>query len=222
MFTLVHLATRGMRAASCACAASTKRLAVLAVAAAALGSASVAHANGNETCYDFGNQTAGTTWPVAPQTEVPIGIGTIRVHPLKLDGVAQTANVARFEVASSKIAGGAPPELAGIGVAIQMVPNEAVNRIRLRYSHQPGAGDERAATVEVNGVRRDWRGSFERLNGEHIGKAGHPARFTVTPEPAASAGNWNSGTFVVESKDGIRSFTLGAGFMRIDDVCFMR
>jgi hypothetical protein len=175
-----------------------------------------------ETCYDFSGQEVGTAWLIDPKTELPIGIGAIRVHPLKHDGVVQTPEVARFEVIDTAIAGGQLPELAGTAVAIQMLPAPGVSRIRLRYSHQPGANEVRAAMVEVNGVQRDWRGSFERLNGEHLGKAGHPARFTVTPEASAGGGNWKSGRLVVESKEEIRSFTLGAAVLRIDDVCFMR
>lgn len=222
MFTLVPLAARGMPAAAAKPAAFAKRLAACTLAAAAVFAACAARANGSEACYDFGNQTPGTSWPIAPQTDVPIGIGTIRVHPLKLNGVVQTPGQARFEVTDSMHAGGAKPEVGGIAVAIQMLPKEGVSRIRLRYSHQPGANEMRAAAVEVNGVRRDWQGSFERLNGEHLGKAGHPARFTVTPNADAGGGHWKSGTLLVESKDGIRSFTLGAGVLRIDDVCFMR
>jgi hypothetical protein len=107
-------------------------------------------------------------------------------------------------------------------VAIQMLPAEGVKRIRLRYSHQPGVGEARAATVEVNGVQRDWRGSFEHLNHAHLGRAGHPARFTVTPDGTAGGGAWKSGQLVVESREGIRSFTLGAAVLRLDDVCFER
>jgi hydroxyacyl-ACP dehydratase HTD2-like protein with hotdog domain len=82
--------------------------------------------------------------------------------------------------------------------------------------------EARAATVEVNGVQRDWRGSFERLNHEHLGRAGHPARFTVTPEPANAGRLWKSGQLVVESREAIRSFTIGAAVLRLDDVCFAR
>lgn len=179
-------------------------------------------AGAQETCYDFSGQAIGNAWPVDPTTELPIGIGAIRVHPLKLDGVVQTPAVARFEVVATAIAGGQLPELAGTAVAIQMLPVPGVSRIRLRYSHQPGANEARAAMVEVNGVQRDWPGSFERLNGERLGKAGHPARFSVTPDAAAGGGLWKSGRLVVESKEEIRSFTLGAAVLRIDDVCFMR
>jgi hypothetical protein len=176
----------------------------------------------DETCYDFSGLEVGTAWLIEPQTALPIGIGTIRVHPLKLDGVVQTPDDARFEVIDTAIAGGQPPELAGTAVAIQMLPAEGVKRIRLRYSHQPGPDEGRAATVEVNGARRDWSGSFERLNHEHLGPAGHLVRFTVTPQPANAGSLWRGGQFVVESREAIRSFTIGAAVLRLDDVCFAR
>jgi hypothetical protein len=74
--------------------------------------------------------------------------------------------------------------------------------------------------VEVNGVQRDWRGSFERLNYAHLGRAAHPARFTVTPAPAE--GPWRSGKLVVDSREAIHSFTIDAAALRLDDVCFAR
>lgn len=176
----------------------------------------------HETCYDFSGQEVGTAWLIEPQTALSIGIGTIRVHPLKLEGVVQTPDAARFEVIDNAFAGGKLPELAGTAMAIQMLPAEGVKRIRLRYSHQPGPNEGRAATVEVNGVHRDWRGSFERLNHEQLGRAGHPARFTITPDFAGPASLWKSGQFVVESREAIRSFTIGATVLRLDDVCFAR
>lgn len=192
---------------------------VLVAVAAAAGADLAAAA---ETCYDFSRQTVGTAWPIEPQTAVPIGIGSIRVHPLKLDGVAQTPKAARFEVAADAIAGGVEPELSGVGVSIQMLPDPGVQRIRLRYAHQPGAGDVRAAAVEVNGARRDWRGSFEQLDGQHLGPAGRQARIRVTPEGSADGNGWQRGRLEVEIRKPheIRSFTLGAGFLRLDDVCF--
>lgn len=200
---------------------SRSRVAALGVVLALAGAHAEA-AQGAGNCYSFGGQEVGTAWLVEPQTAVPIDIGTIRVHPLKLDGVVQTPDAARFEVVDTAFAGGRSPELAGTAVAIQMLPSQAVKRIRLRYAHQPGTNDGRAVTVEVNGLHRDWRGGFERLHGEQLGKAGHPARFTVTPEGSTEGNGWQRGRLVVEMKNGgeIRSFTLGAGFLRLDDVCF--
>lgn len=175
-----------------------------------------------EACYSFGGQEVGTAWPIETQTALPIDIGTIRVQRLKPDGVAQTPNVARLEVVETAIAGGRVPELAGTGVAIQLLPAAGVKSIRLRYAQRPEANDGRAVTVEVNGLHRDWRGGFETLHGEHPGRAGHPARFTVTPDGPTQGNGWQRGRLVVAMKNGseIRSFTLGAAHLRIDDVCF--
>lgn len=188
----------------------------------ALAGSNAAAAGARDVCYDFSGQEVGTAWPIEPQTAVPIGIGTVRVHPLKLDGVVQTPKAARFEVAADAIAGGVAPELSGVAVSIQMLPEPGVRRIRLRYAHQPGAGDVRAAAVEVNGARRDWRGSFEQLDGQHLGPAGRQARISVTPEGPTDGNGWQRGRLEVEigKPHEIRSFTLGAGFVRLDDVCF--
>jgi hypothetical protein len=192
-------------------------VAVVAIAGTGLAAAA-------ETCYDFGRLAVGASWPIAPQTAVPIDIGTLRVHPLVLDGIVQTPKVARLVLADDAIAGGRAPELSAVAVAIQIEPAPGVRRIRLRYAEQPGVDDGRAVAVELNGLRRDWRGGFERLHGEHLGKAGHPARFTVTPESASEANGWQRGRLQVEMKNGseIRSFTLGAALLRLDDMCFER
>jgi hypothetical protein len=181
-----------------------------------------ANATSAERCYDLSRLAVGTAWPVAPQTAVPIDIGTLRVHPLVLDGIVQTPKVARLVVADDRIAGGLSPELSAVAVALQIEPAPGVRRIRLRYAEQPGAGDLRAAMVEVNGVRHEWRGSFERLHRKNGGHPGLPARFRVTPEGPVDGNGWQRGQLELELKQPgeIRSFTLGAGFLRLDDLCF--
>jgi hypothetical protein len=63
---------------------------------AALGSISAlagppaAAAGPDEACYGFGDLEVGTAWLIEPKTELPIGIGASRVHPLELHGVVQT------------------------------------------------------------------------------------------------------------------------------------
>jgi len=165
-------------------------MAALSLVVVAMASTHADAAGASETCDGFGDHEVGTAWLIDPKIELPIGIGALRAHPLALNGVVQAPATARFELIDTAIAGGRMPELAGTAVAIQMLPRESVTRIQLRYSHQPGAGDGGAATVELNGVRRDWQGSFERLNHQHLGRAGFPARFTVTPDAAAGEGPW--------------------------------
>ncbi len=174
-----------------------------------------------EHCFDFSHQEVGTAWPIDPRAALPLDAATLRVHPLVLDGVVQTPNVARLEVTDDAVAGGRRPELAGVAVAVQIEPVAATRSLRLRYAHQPGSGDGRAATVEINGMRRDWRGSFEQLNGAHLGGAGLPAHITVSPDGPTDGNGWQRGRMEVRLKQPgeIRSFTIGAAFLRLDDLC---
>lgn len=185
-----------------------------------VGALPLAHAAA-ERFFDCSHQEIGTAWPIDPQAALPFDAATIRVHPLMLDGVVQTPKQARFEVVDDETAGGRRPELPGVAVVVQIQPVAATRSLRLRHAHLPGSGDGRAATVEINGVRRDWRGSFEHLNGAHLGRAGLPARIIVTLDGPADGNGWQRGRMevVLKQPGEIRSLTLGAGFLRLDDVC---
>lgn len=193
----------------------------LSVAAAALLALAPAHAG--TTCHHFDNQVPGSSWAVDPGAAVPISIGRFRVRPLKLDGVVVAPASSFFKVADAgqKIAGGAAPEMYGKNVALQIEPTPGVKAIRMKVSHQPGPDRQRAAFVEVNGERHDWRGSFAQLDGRTIGPAAHPARLDAEFAPVNDS-LWHSGRLRVRSQDGIRSVTLGAAEPRLDDVCVER
>jgi hypothetical protein len=173
-----------------------------------------------ERCYDFGRLKPGVEYAV--NATVPIEIGDVRVRDLRLDGaqVAQKDKNVFLRVLDQQVAGGAKPELYGKNVAVQMLPREAVHRISLRYSHQPGADGTRAAMVEVNGVRHDWRGSMQTLDGRQIGVGTpHEARFKVRQPASTGGAGWISGELQIESTQGLKSFTIGAAELRLDDVC---
>lgn len=192
-----------------------------AIAALAVG----AGAAGAKACYHFDGQAPDASYAI-DGPPVAIGIGEIRVRPLVLDGVVLAAdNPANrfFKVAPSNqhIAGGQAPEMYAKNASIQMLPRDEVHKITLRYSHQPGAEGVRAAMVEVNGVRHDWQGSLHKLDGQQIGSK-HPARFAVRQDDGKGSNGWISGELKLSSKHGIRSFTLGAAELRLDDVCFER
>jgi hypothetical protein len=177
-----------------------------------------------EQCYDFSAIAPGTEYAVDGGTPIPISIGEVRVRPLRLDGNEVAPNNRFFKVApeDQKIAGGAAPEMYGKNVALQMKPNSPVKQITLKFSHQPGPARNRAAFVEVNGTRHEWRGSFAKLNDKVVGQGPDAARFNVR-EAAVGSSNWVSGELRLMAKDeAIQTFTLGAAELRIDDVCFER
>jgi hypothetical protein len=183
-----------------------------------------AGAAGAKACYHFDGQAPDASYAI-DGPPIAIGIGEIRVRPLVLDGVVMAAdNPANrfFKVAATQqMAGGQAPEMYAKNASIQMLPRDEVHQITLRYSHQPGAEGVRAAMVEVNGVRHDWQGSLHKLDGKQIGTR-HPARFAVRQGEGKGENGWISGELKLTSKDGIKSFTLGAAELRLDDVCFDR
>lgn len=194
---------------------------LLLIAAGLLGSGS---ALAGEKCYDFSAMVANAEYAVDGTTPIPISIGEVFVRPLKLDGEEVAPNNRFFKVApeGQKIAGGAAPEMYGKNVALQMKPNEPVKQITLKFSHQPGPERNRAAFVEVNNERHDWRGSFGKLDGKLVGQAPGVVRFKVR-EAAVGSSNWVSGELRLTAKgESIRTFTIGAAELRLDDVCFER
>jgi hypothetical protein len=191
-------------------------LAALALATAALSSP---NAKAAERCYDFGQLVPETQY--ALNETVQIGIGEVKVRPLLLDGKEVGAGNRFFVVKDQHIAGSAAPEMYGVNVAVQMLPAQPVKELSFKYSHQPGVDGGRAAMVEVDGVRHDWQGAFDRLDGKVIGGK-HPVRFHVRQSNPGGANGWISGELKLSAKDGIRSFTIGAAQLRLDDVCFTK
>lgn len=176
-----------------------------------------------EQCYDFSGIAPGSEYAIDGSVPIPIDIGEVRVRPLKYDGHEVAPANRFFRVAETQqIAGGAAPEMQGKNVALQMIPSQPAKRITLKFSHQPGANGERVANVEVNGERHEWRGSLGKLNDKTIGTSNHTTRFKVRLAPVGDS-NWVSGELRLEGKsDHIKSFTLGAAELRLDDVCFER
>lgn len=170
---------------------------------------------GAEVCYPFDKLATDAQW--APGDTVPMSIGEVRVRNLLAGGnpvATNPANVFLKVMATQKIAGGIAPEVYGKNVAVQMLPREAVAKVSMKVSHQPGVTVGRAAFVEVNGVRREFSGSLAKLDGRTVG----PAKLKVDL-PTAN-GNWIGGRLSATSNQGIESFTIGAGELRLDDVCF--
>jgi hypothetical protein len=194
-----------------------------AAAAAALLALAPVQARTTTSCYHFDGQAAGASWPVDPAQAVPISIGEVRIRPLVLDGVevAPAQRFFRVAPAGQHIAGGSAPEMQGKNVAVQVVPRPGATSVSLKLSHQPGPEMGRAAMVEVNGARHDWRGSFASLNERALGSGRAAANFEVDVTPVGDS-LWHSGWLRVSSVQGIESFSIGAAELRLDDVCIER
>jgi len=73
--------------------------------------------------------------------------------------------------------------------------------------------------VEVNGERHEFAGSLQQLDGRVLGA---PAAARLKVRLPVADGAYDVGQLVVESQAGIRSFSIGAAELHLDDVCFER
>lgn len=178
-----------------------------------------AHADG-EHCFGFDRLPSGSAWSVGSRVDMG-DLGEVLVRELLRGGepVAENETNVFLALSDAKTAGGTAPEVYGKNIAVQMIPKGPVSRIAMKVSHQPGAAGGRAAFVEVNDERYEFNGSLLQLNGRSMGG---DAKARITAELPASSGNFVSGRMKVESKAGIRSFTIGAAELHLDDVCFTR
>jgi len=173
----------------------------------------------DEQCCDFSNQTADAAF--APGALDPANIGEGRVHKLLAGGmpIAKDSADTFLRVLDQEVAGGEAPEMYGKYVAVKRPPANPVRRITLKVSHQPGAGDGRAAFIEISGERHEFNGSLAQLDGRTLGTR---SQARVKVDLPTTNGNFVGGRLGVESKSGIRSFTIGAGEMGFDDVCLTK
>jgi hypothetical protein len=192
------------------------------LAAAAVAACLPIQAARADTCYGFEHQADGAEHAVGAPP-IDIGVGRVQVRELVLEGRVHGTDQRGFKsVGTQAIAGGTAPEMHARNVAVQMLPREPVQQIRLRFSHRPGAEGARAAMVEVNGVRHEWRGSFGQLDGQTLGPPDRPAMLQVRTPAAVPANGWISGTLRVFASGGIQSLTIGSAELRLDDLCFER
>lgn len=184
-------------------------LAVLALPAAA---------KGGPVCYGFDRQPEGAQWTV--DDTIPIqDLGRVEVRQLLVDGKPYGADTRFLRRVDNSIPGGSTPAMYAKNVVLRLLPKAPVTRISMRVAQQPGAAGVRPATVEVNGERHEFAGSLEQLDGRVIGT---PATARLKVRLPVADGAFEVGQLVVESKAGIRSFSIGAAELHLDDICFER
>lgn len=187
---------------------------------AVLVAAAVSPALAAQRCFHFDKLAEGSSWTVGDSVDMG-NIGEVRVRDLLAAGTPVADNPANkfLKLSAAATAGGTSPEVYGKNVAVQMIPKEPASTISMKVSHQPGAEGARAAFVEVNGERHEFNGSLAQLNGKTIGGA---SKAKLKVDLPTTSGNFVSGRLKAESRDGIRSFTIGAMELHLDDVCLER
>ncbi len=177
-----------------------------------------AAAKGGPVCYGFDRQPEGAQWAVGDP--IPIDdLGRVEVRELLVDGKPYGADTRFLRRVGNSIPGGSAPAVYAKNVVLRLLPKAPVTRISMRVAQQPGAAGARPATVEVNGERHEFAGSLEQLDGRVLGA---PAAARLKVRLPVADGAYEVGQLVVESKAGIRSFSIGAAELHLDDVCFER
>jgi hypothetical protein len=173
-------------------------------------------------CYDFSG--------LAPDTEYTVGQtvnarhSTVTVKQYFTNGNPATADARRAKVVSSKIAGGAPPEMSLYLVSFELKPNQPISRMRVNIAQSISqTGGFANANIAVNGERHESPNGFAGMNGKTIG---HPAkgRVAITSSLApVGDSNWQAGMLELRATSGqIESILLGGHTWRVDNYCIAR
>jgi hypothetical protein len=189
---------------------------IAAVTLTTVGIALKAAAPSQQHCYDFDGLPVGTTYHI--NDTVNAKHATITFTPYLNNGTPVGGAANEAEVAQSKIAAGAPPEMGMKTLTVQIVPVQPVTRIRMKLAqNMTPTGGFGISNFEVNGERREGP-SFADADGKRLGGAEFTATFSNP------AGNWHIGTLELQAKPGneIKSFSIGGHTWRLDDVCFAK
>ena len=189
---------------------------------ATLASATTFAAPPPDHCYDFSNMDPNASYTVGDVVDTRFA--TINIKPYFVDGEPAIADTRGAEQATSQLAGGSSPELKLNSIAINIVPNKPVTRIKMRIA-QNYRPDEAFGKVGIGVNKRGWTSEdgFIAADGKVIGTNGvGKAKISVDLSPIPG-GNWHQGTLELHAVQGqIENIRLGAQFWTVDDVCLWR
>lgn len=190
---------------------NTFRTLSIAAALAAVGAASPVVAQ--VKCYDFSGLPVGSKYHIGDT--VNARHSTITFQPYTNNGNPVGGAVNFAEAMQSKIAGGAPPEMAMKTLTVNIVPIQPVTRVRMRLAqNMTPTGGFGISNFEVNGEKHEGP-SFDSANGKRLGGAEFSTSFSNP------GGNWYVGTFQLRAQPGgeIKSFSIGGHTWRLDELC---
>lgn len=170
-------------------------------------------------CYDFDGLASDANYAVDDVIETRHA--TITIKEYFINGDPATAATRGAQVASSQVAGGAPPEMLFKLVSVKVVPKKPVSRVRTRLAQSISKdGGFSHANIQVNGEKHESPGGFSAMDGRSIGRSA-TGRAQIRADIATpTTGNWHAGTFELKATQGlIESFKLGGHTWRIDDLC---
>ncbi len=191
----------------------------------ALGGA-VAHAE--TKCYDFSGPPADTVYEIGDTLNLRHSVINVR-QLVNQDGPASNDEAGASIYAGDQPRGGAP-SLWMKSIVAQVIPNKLVKEMTLKFAQNLGSDpSKRLVNFGVNGERRVFNGSLERMDGKVLGKPGEggKVRVSVSATPDGGESYWVRGTVTLKPqgpllvpKKGIKQFSFGASTqLHIDDVC---
>ena len=183
-----------------------------------------ATAHAQTSCYSFDNPPVSTVYDVG-QT---VNTQNANINVLQFIGGINVGNARITE--SNIIDGGAPSLLIG-AATIQVIPNQRIHSVSLRYAENvPPVNNPQGWNLGANNELLQWSGTLSAQNGVHLGEQNFGGRVAVTvTEELAPSNGWVEGTLTLES-DPLLPFLANRGISRfgigrtsqliIDDVCF--
>lgn len=198
---------------------------VLLGAAAALAAIALS-AQSAEKCYDFSRLAVGKTFRIGD--EIDISIGKVHIRDFVIDGVkyAPQADTQFLKVNQTQIAQGTSPELHIAFVNVQIIPSQPATKVTMKLAQQLGVTGQLPANLGVNGDLHDFRGSFEKVDGKHLGSSTRgraEVKVNLVPDPSTpeNPSYWHRGTLGIRAlSGGIESISFGAQLMNFDNICF--
>lgn len=174
-------------------------------------------------CYDFGG--------LAPNTEYNVGDvidarhARIEIGQYFSGGSPATADARKVKVVSSKIAGGAAPEVSVYLARVKVNPNGPVTRVRMNIAQSIAKdGGHANANIEVNGDKHEAPGGIAQMNGKTIGPSAAATLVSSMAPVGGSDSNWHAGTLEIRANTGrtIDTFSIGGVALRLDNLCFAK
>ena len=184
-------------------------------------------------CYDFSKPAEGTVYQVG-QT-IPTQHGTVHLRKV----FAENGDPMRPNPQGATIHNNVPipgqgqnPSLLNHGgMTVQVIPQNRVSSVTMKFAENTGATDNQLWNLGVNGKRRVWRGQLSALNGQYLGAAQAGGRVLVSVNAVPDSPTlptWVRGTLTLTADPvnpnlpnrGIERFSVGrSSQLIIDDVC---
>ena len=175
------------------------------------------------SCYSFDNP------PVTMIYEVGQTINTQNadINVMQFTG---GINIGNARISESNIIDGGAPSLLIAAATVQIIPNQRVQSVSLRYAEAvPAVDNPQGWNLGANDDLLQWSGTLSAQDGVQLGKPNYGGRVSISVnETLAPSSGWVEGTLTLESNPmvpflpnrGIGKIEIGrTSQLLIDDFC---